>query len=151
MTGGTQVITAAGAAAMVRCGVNLIGFDQLRPDDGRLAALVWSWAPGEPTSTSGNCAYLGDDGRFHAGACDTPRHAACVDSNHDWHVTDAAGAWSDGPQLCAADFPGDRFGVPPNGYRGGQVTAARPNESATVWLDYRRINGAWTVDPDDTP
>ncbi len=42
-------ITPETAAAMMRCGVDLIGLDQLGgPADPRLEALVWSWAPGEP-------------------------------------------------------------------------------------------------------
>src|SRR3954469_8600450 len=41
------------AAAMMRCGVDLVGLDQLLPHDGRLDALVWSWAPGEPSAATG--------------------------------------------------------------------------------------------------
>src|SRR3954469_13094106 len=41
------------AAAMARCGVDLFGFDQLLPRDGRLDALVWSWAPDEPRAGAG--------------------------------------------------------------------------------------------------
>src|SRR5205807_8469890 len=32
---------------MTGCGVNLFGFDQLLPFDGRLPATVWSWAPNQ--------------------------------------------------------------------------------------------------------
>src|SRR6185312_16004608 len=46
-------ITPATAAAMTRCGVDLISMDQLQPGDERLAALVWSWAPGEPGAAGG--------------------------------------------------------------------------------------------------
>ena len=47
-TGQTSVddgLTPETTAAAVRCGVDLLGFDQLLPTDGRLAALVWSFAP----------------------------------------------------------------------------------------------------------
>ena len=42
-----------------------------------LAAMVWSWAQGEP-SAAGSCAFLAGDGRFHAGDCDATRHFACA-------------------------------------------------------------------------
>jgi hypothetical protein len=48
-------ITPDRAAAMIRCGVDLFGFDQLLPDDGRLAALAWSWAQDEPVPHGGAC------------------------------------------------------------------------------------------------
>jgi hypothetical protein len=48
-------ITPEIAAQMARCGVDLLGLDQLAPDDPRLAALVWSWAEGQP-GKRGRCA-----------------------------------------------------------------------------------------------
>ncbi|HLG00151.1 MAG TPA: hypothetical protein VI916_06745, partial [Acidimicrobiia bacterium] len=48
--GSSGQITAAETVAMVECGVNLFGFDQLLPADPRLASLVWSWAPNEPSA-----------------------------------------------------------------------------------------------------
>src|SRR3954464_13861934 len=54
------------AAAMARCGVDLLGLDQLLPRDGRLDALVWSWARDEPRAGAGDCAAMGPDGRWVA-------------------------------------------------------------------------------------
>jgi hypothetical protein len=140
MTNATQVLDAPTAARMVRCGVNLIGFDQLQPFDGRLAALVWSWAPGQP-GAGGDCAYQGADTRFRVAACGTRHRFACVDTHLDWHVTRAAGPWSAGPSACAREFHGTTFGVPPNGYRNGELAHAA--RGASVWLDYRRVRGRW--------
>src|SRR3954464_12504811 len=41
-------LTPGNVRAMTRCGVDLFGFDQLQPADGRNDAAVWSWAPGQP-------------------------------------------------------------------------------------------------------
>jgi hypothetical protein len=46
-------LTPATTTALVRCGADLLGFDQLLPDDGRLDAAAWSWAPGEPRAGGG--------------------------------------------------------------------------------------------------
>src|SRR3712207_7384477 len=39
--------------AMTDCGVNLFGFDQLLPSDGRIEATIWSWAKDEPRQPGG--------------------------------------------------------------------------------------------------
>jgi hypothetical protein len=142
MTNATQVLTAQTTARMVRCGVNIVGFDQLQPFDGRLEAMVWSWAKGEPAA-SGGCAVQGADTRFHATGCEERHRFACVDAHLDWHVTDAAGPWRHGAKACAAKFPGSSFGVPPNGYRNQQLAAAAGSGTGAVWLNYSRVNGTW--------
>ncbi|MEK1146202.1 hypothetical protein OSI78_10825, partial [Mycobacterium ulcerans] len=43
-----EALAPAKAKAMIDCGVNLFGFDQLLPEDGRIQASLWSWAPDEP-------------------------------------------------------------------------------------------------------
>jgi len=63
-------LTPATTTALVRCGVDLLGFDQLLPDDGRLDAAVWSWAPGEPRPGAGRCVVQRpSDGRWEARHC----------------------------------------------------------------------------------
>ena len=42
--------TPTDAREWTRCGVNQPAFDHLTPTDGRLAALVWTWAEGEGTT-----------------------------------------------------------------------------------------------------
>ncbi|HEV2075606.1 MAG TPA: hypothetical protein VGR10_05165, partial [Thermoleophilaceae bacterium] len=76
-------ITPATAAAMARCGVDLVGLDQLGPYDGRLASLVWSWAPAQPRAGAGRCALQRVNarwpfGRWFASGCGRPRQAACL-------------------------------------------------------------------------
>jgi len=78
MAGAGSHIDAATMAEMVRCGVNLVGFDQLHPGDERLPSLVWSWRVDEPaTGATDSCAALGTDGRFFADDCAVPRPVAC--------------------------------------------------------------------------
>lgn len=153
LAGGTTVITPATTARMVECGVNIIGFDQLQPSDGRLAAMVWSWAPGEP-STAGDCAVQGGDTRFRSASCGDVHRYACVDGHLDWHVTAADGPWSGGAAECAAEFPGTSFGVPANGYRNALLAqAARAAGVDSVWLDYAvaadsgSSHATWTANP----
>ena len=143
VNGSNELITPATTARMVACGVNIIGFDQLTPQDPRLAALVWSWAQDEPRAGAGDCAYQGADTRFHAGGCDQRRHFACADSAGGWHVTNAVGRWSRGAAACAAQFPGTSFGVPANGYRNQLLANANPKPNDGVWLDYAVADGTW--------
>lgn len=143
-------VSATEAAAMVRCGVNLVGFDQLKPD-ARLDALVWSWAVGAPAPPSltpvpqARCAYFGGDGRFRDDACATPRQFACATSPDAWVVTSASGSWADGPAACAAAYPGSAFAVPANGWESAQLKSAAG--AAEAWLAYADESGtgAWSV------
>jgi hypothetical protein len=131
VTGGTTSITAEATAAMVRCGANLIGFDQLSPDDPRLAALVWSWA--EDAVTAGapsGCAYQGADTYFHVDDCRTKRPAACLDASGAWRVTKPV-RWDRAPAACAALSA--TFSVPATGMRNVALAAAKP--SSEVWVD----------------
>ncbi len=141
MTDATGVITPDTAARMVRCGANLVGFDQLQPFDGRLAAFVWSWAPDEPAA-GGDCAVQGADTRFRAVSCGERHRFACVDGQLDWHVTSKAGRWDQGARICAREFPGTSYGVPANGYRNARLAAAKGGSDA-VWLAYAKVGGGW--------
>ena len=136
----TPPVTAEQVATMVRCGVNIIGLDQLRPQDGRLAALVWSWAPGEPAVDG--CAYLGADGRFHAASCSEKRVAACETPAKTWQLTHKAVAWSRAAAECAKEYAAS-FAVPMNGFRAGQLAAAADGQ--TAWLNYSGAGNQWTV------
>ena len=131
-------------ARMVQCGVNIIGLDQLTPQDPRLAALVWSWAQNEPAADAGNCALSGNDGRFHAGDCKDKHSAACVDASGAWHVTAATTKWDKASAACSKEFSGSRFAVPANGFRNELLVAAKGSVS-DVWLNYANGNGTWTA------
>jgi hypothetical protein len=142
-SGRNQTISAATTARMVQCGVNIVGFDQLTPEDPRLPALVWSWAANEPRAGAGDCAYQGGDGRFHAGNCNDKRRFACVDATGGWHVTAATGKRDKGFNACAKEFKGSRFAVPGNGFRNRLLAEAKGAPGNEVWLGYRVFNGRW--------
>jgi hypothetical protein len=67
-------------AEMSRCGVDLTGFDKLTAGDGRLAALVWSWAKDEPKA--GRCTLMNPAGRFRAAGCRARHRFACGQGGH---------------------------------------------------------------------
>jgi hypothetical protein len=134
--GGTSTISPEATALMARCGVNIIGFDQLTPEDSRLAALVWSWAPEQPAAGASGCAYQGADARWRLDTdCGTRRVAACVSSTGVWSVTTRPVRWDHAARACASSFPGSTFAAPPNGLRNAQLASVA--RSAEVWVDVR--------------
>lgn len=135
-------IPAEEAARMVRCGVNMPGFDRLVPFDPRLEAIVWSWAPNEPSATAaGLCAATNAEGRFRAAGCETEQHHfACVAPDGTWSVEGPAGLWSDGAATCAAASA--TFSVPRTGFEGALLDAAAGG--TTAWLAYHVTGSSWT-------
>ncbi|MCA1712359.1 MAG: hypothetical protein LC789_12250 [Actinobacteria bacterium] len=131
---GSDRISAAKAATLARCAVDITGFDQLLPGDGRLAGSLWSWAPGEPAA-SGDCA-VQRDGRFSASPC-SGRHAVACRA--------ADGTWSVGPLapharlVCPTGVPA----TPRYGYEAAQLAAAAGPQA--VWLPYERTGTTWTA------
>jgi hypothetical protein len=129
--GGTRSqLTAREAAAMANCGVNLIGFDQLTPEDPRLAAIVWSWAPNEPRAAG--CAAQRPSGRWASTSCASALPLACSSGPTSWSVSRGTDE-----QACAREFPGFRFEVPRNGYENTLLRAAAAGR--TVRLNYRLV------------
>jgi hypothetical protein len=139
--GASSQVTATETRNMVRCGVNMPGFDQLRASDPRLAELVWSWAPNEPAS--GDCAAQGKDARFRSTACTAHLPVACVDGAGAWHVTARRTAFASGDKACAQAFPGSHFAVPANGYENELVRAAAAPSAGPVWLNLHRTATGW--------
>jgi hypothetical protein len=123
-------ITVADARNMVRCGVNMIGFDNLVPFDERLQQLVWSWAPGEPSRHG--CGVQGNDGRFRARDCASVKPFVCHRGT-TWHVTVRRGAFAEGAHACAAEGLG-AFSVPWNGYENMRVQRIGHGEA---WVGVR--------------
>lgn len=146
MAGSGSHISAATMTEMVRCGVNLVGFDQLTPGDDRLPSLVWSWRTNEPSVTvTGACAAQGADGRFFADDCTVPRRAACRTATGAWAVTTDPVEWADANATCTAAGH-VRAGVPANG-RDNELlrTAADAAGAPEVWLAYAQdASGTWT-------
>lgn len=156
MAGSGSHRDAATMTEMVRCGVNLVGFDQLHPGDDRLPSLVWSWRTDEPAVDAvGACAAFGGDARFFADDCAVPRPVACRTADGGgWAVTPAPVAWADGDEACrtAGHLAA---GVPVNGWDNGLLrTAADKAGAGEVWLAYGQdAGGQWvtgipTVDPE---
>lgn len=149
---GAEYITPAMARELMRCGLNMPSLDFLTPSDGRLEAMVWSWAPGEPALDAGSndCAFHGADGRLVAGACGASRRHACVSDTDaaDWRIT--AGATAAGVIACPG---GTHFSVPGNGYFNEKLKHAKAAAGvAEVWVNYRRVGAGpmdWQSDHDD--
>ena len=142
--GNTTVVSVDDTKAMVRCGVNFVGFDQLVPEDPRLAAAVWSWAVDEPRANGGDCGFQGGDTRFRAGDCGQARPAACLDGSNVWRVTKKPVRWDDAASQCGKEFGGFRFAVPVNGMRNNQLAAAKPGGKGEVWVNQHRRGATWS-------
>ena len=130
-------MTPAITRAMVRCGIDHIGFDQLVPGDGRLDALMWSWRSGEPSS-SGDCAVQGSDGRWSAGSCSTKRRVACRAPSGAWSVSRKPAFARRAARACP---DGTRPATPRTGYENAQLRAAARDEP--VLLALQRTGTTW--------
>lgn len=116
-------IDADTARLMTRCGVDLLGFDQLTADDARLDALVWSWAEGEDVGSE--CAVLRPaNGRWQAARCQTKRPFVCRSSS--------------GFAVTEREYRGDRGRKldcdPPRTGRENELARAAA-DGRSVWLD----------------
>lgn len=88
-TGVTSVddgLTPATVREMGRCGVDLLGFDQLVPGDPRLAALAWTWIDGPPAAGDPTCTARRTDGRWEPRACRTKLRPSCRRPDGSWFV-----------------------------------------------------------------
>ncbi len=139
-------ITPPTAAAMARCGVDLIGLDQVEPFDGRLESLVWSWAPQQPGD--GRCALIKTGaklpyGRWFAKTCGVKRRPACRRGER-WIVPRGAVEPREAKRACRRHRA--IFAVPRTGYENELLRSsmnARGVRSAL--LGYRLRQGVWTA------
>jgi hypothetical protein len=116
--------------SMTRCGVNLFGFDQVLPDDGRIGATIWSWAPKQPDAKDGGCALQRpSDGRWVTAACGARHQAACRTAS-GWTITPKAVTYARAKRAC-----GGSFGLPRTGYENSLLRAAAG--AGAVWIAYR--------------
>lgn len=132
---------------MVRCGVNLVGFDQLHPGDDRLPSLVWSWRTDEPAvDAAGECTALGADARFFADDCAVPRPVACRTADGDWAVAPDAVAWASGDSACQSSGHVGA-GTPVNGWDNDRLREAADLAGVSeVWLAYGQdATGEWVT------
>jgi hypothetical protein len=117
---------------MVRCGVNLFGFDQFLPNDGRILGSIWSWAKDQPKRSDGRCAAQGTDGRWVTRPC-TGRHRAACRIGDGWRMTARSFDWSSARAACRRN--GGRLGLPHSGDDNSLLRAAAGR--GDVWLAYR--------------
>jgi hypothetical protein len=127
-----NLLSPAKVASMTNCGVNLFGFDQILPDDGRLAASVWSWATGEPVAADGACAAQGSDGRWRTTGCGGSLPAACSVAGGGWVLSTPTTFAGAGAACTAA---GGTFDLPRDGYSNSVLHAAAGPQS--VWVNYQ--------------
>jgi len=127
-----NALTPARVASMTGCGVNLFGFDQLLPDDGRIGASIWSWLKDQPDRGDGRCAVQRSDGRWLTRRCGTRRPAACRAANGSWSATPTAVTFSAAGAACRK--AGARFDLPRTGYDNSQLRAGAT--APGVWVDY---------------
>lgn len=136
-------ITPATAAAMTRCGVDLLGLDQLVPGDGRLEALVWSFAAGELGGAARDVAVQrASDGRWESLRAAGRLPAACRRSDGSWTIGGSA-SWSLAASRCAE--LGAELGVPRTGLDAQHLLKAQRAAGADrVWLALERTPTGWS-------
>ncbi len=118
------------AAAMTRCGVDLFGLDQVVADDPRFAALVWSWAPGEPRRPG--CAAQ-HAGRWYSLRCTRRLRVACRLPDGRWRVPSALSKRSQAAALCRRRK--GAWDVPRTGYEAQTLrVAAERVRAERVWV-----------------
>lgn len=125
-----EALTPDKVEAMTDCGVNLFGFDQLLPEDGRIQSTLWSWAPDEPRAGAGTCTALDAAGRWFAAGCTEHRPAACL-SGDTWTVTPAVPAAA---AAAACQAIGSTYGLPRTGDSNSRLHAVAG--AAGAWVDH---------------
>jgi hypothetical protein len=145
-TAGSPRITPEVAAQMARCGVDLLGFDQLVPEDPRLTSLVWSWAKNQPGR--GTCAVQGSvKGKlltpWRTLTCGAPRRPACR-RGKTWLLGRTAVPEANGQAECKLLHA--QFAVPRTGYEAQLLRQKmRGARVSQVWLGYVKRRGHWTA------
>ena len=130
-------LTPADVQAMTRCGVDLFGFDQLQPGDGRLDAAVWSWDDGQPRA--GKCAVIGQDGRWSSARCGQTHQVACREADGSWLLTAQAVTGATAANAC--ESVGATFDAPRTGYDNETLKAV--TGGTVTWIGLARSRGHW--------
>lgn len=126
-----EALTPPKVRSMTDCGVNLFGFDQLLPEDGRVQASLWSWAPDEPRVGAGDCTLQRADGRWVAEPCTDTHPAACLTAD-TWTVTSPV-TFAEAPAACAAI--GSTFAPPRAGDQNARLRAVA-GSAGGAWVRY---------------
>lgn len=152
-------LTTSNIPSVLQCGGNLIGFDQLKPDDGRMAATIWSWSANEPNDwgTGEDCAVSNSSNhRFNDRGCTQTFSFACREPDtRNWKITSAAGVFSAGEAACASEYPGYEFDVPTSSRDNEALKAAKLAGGVTnmIWVHYSDLSleGDWRRQSDGVP
>jgi hypothetical protein len=127
-------ITPDTAAALARCGVDLVGLDQVTRDDLRFERLVWSWAEDEPRRRPGCAAQHA--GRWFALRCKRRLRVACRTRGGNWRVPRRHVTFKRAARRCKAAKM--RWAVPRTGYETQRLRVAMERARAgRAWLRYR--------------
>lgn len=136
------------AKRMSLCGVDLLGLDQLLPDDGRLDALVWSWAKGEPNAARGDCAVqtttkgrLPTPGfaRWSTRSCAEHHPPACRRADGSWLVERGFVPYARAHAFCAVR--GAVFAAPRTGFENAELSESGLSDGGDLWIGQRRVRG----------
>jgi hypothetical protein len=138
-TGHTRMSPAL-VARMLRCGVDIVGFDHLLRDDARRTAFVWSWAPGQPAA--GDCAAQRPDGRWTTRPCTDALRAACRAADGRWSASPVALPAASAARGCRE---AGGTAVPRTG-RDGHLLREAAAAAGDVWLGLRRAGDRWVPD-----
>lgn len=164
-------ITPPTAAAMARCGVDLIGLDQVTGDaDPRFEGLVWSWQVNRPRpgmKGERNCAVqrrgveVAPAFAFPGSAepatraawfdqrCARLHAAACRDGSGEWTIIEKRVRQRAARNAC--EKQGLALGTPRTGYDAQGLDAAlAAAETRQAWLGAKRAGGTWNA-PDPPP
>jgi hypothetical protein len=143
---GRSRITPQVAGEMARCGVDLLGLDQLEPNDPRLTAQVWSWAKGEPGR--GRCTVQTFrrgtlSTRWKTLACAKLRRPACR-RGEEWMLGAKPVPEKRGSPECRSNHA--QFAVPRTGYE-AQLLRRRMQGARVgqVWLGYVKRRAGWAA------
>lgn len=128
-------LTPAVVREMVRCGVDLLGFDQLVPSDERFAALAWSWADGPPAAGDPTCTRRrAVNGRWVPQACNARLRPSCRKPDGGWTVLSRPTTRAAAGPACRRS--GALFRSPRTGFQ-NQLIGDAATGGADVWIAYR--------------
>jgi hypothetical protein len=120
---------------MMACGVDLFGFDQLLPFDGRLQAAVWTWADEAAIPRAGECTSQRSDGRWAGASCSAKKKPACVSATRVWTVLPTAVKQKAALTACAD--AGLDLGTPRFSQENAALRAAAGDSA--VWLGLKPV------------
>ena len=123
-------ITGDHVRKMMACGVDLIGFDQILPFDGRLEGAVWTWADEDAMPGAKECPAQRADSRWEGARCAAKKRPACTTEAGTWTVPAKAVKHKAAASEC--DKAGLELGTPRTSEENVALREAAGN--APVWL-----------------